>query len=184
MGSSASDAASGLPDRTSKEEYGEHFVRLYDQLRGLARRELGDSARTSLDTTSLVHEAFLRLDGKGAEDRGHMLALAARAMRYVLIDHVRAQAADKRGGALERVPLLTGLVQTGGRDIHDLLEIDRGLEALQELEPRLVSVVECRYFGGMEFPEIGHALGISERTAQRDWRRARAFLQAWFTESP
>lgn len=171
-----SGASGALPEG----QYAEQFARLYDKLRGLARRELGNSARTSLDTTSLVHEAFLRLDGNGAKDRGHMLALAARAMRFVLIDHVRTRNADKRGGGMERVPLLTGLVQTGGRDVTDLLEIDRGLQALEQLEPRLVSVVECRYFGGLEFGEIAAALGVSERTAQRDWRRARAFLQTWF----
>ena len=84
---------------------------------------------------------------------------------------------------MERVPLLTDLAVDSSPDLANLLEINRGLDALQKLEPRLVSVVECRYFGGMEFPEIARTLGISERTAQRDWRRARAFLQAWFGEA-
>lgn len=165
--------------------YATEFERLYDQLHGLARRELGHSARTSLDTTSLLHEAFLKLGGNTPDlsNTGHLLAVAARAMRFVLVDHVRAQMADKRGGGMERVPLLTGLSDGNGGDITDMLEIDRGLGALQALEPRLVSVVECRYFGGMDFPEIARALGVSERTAQRDWRRARAFLQAWFGDA-
>ena len=176
--------ASTPVDGTSNARYDAQFERLYDQLHSLARRELGNSARTSLDTTSLLHEAFLKLGDNAPEfaDAGHLLAVAARAMRFVLVDHVRSQTADKRGGGLERVPLLTGLPDDAG-DMTDLLEIDRGLGALQALEPRLVNVVECRYFGGMEFPEIARALGISERTAQRDWRRARAFLQAWFGEA-
>ena len=165
--------------------YESEFERLYDQLHSLARRELGNSARTSLDTTSLLHEAFLKLGGNTPDfsNTGHMLAVAARAMRFVLVDHVRAQAADKRGGGMERVPLLTDLAVDSSPDLANLLEINRGLDALQKLEPRLVSVVECRYFGGMDFPEIALALGISERTAQRDWRRARAFLQTWFGEA-
>lgn len=165
--------------------YESEFERLYDQLHGLARRELGNSARTSLDTTSLLHEAFLKLGDSSPDfsDPGHLLAIAARAMRFVLVDHVRARTADKRGGGMERVPLLTDLAEDSGPDLTNLLEIDRGLGALQKLDPRLVSVVECRYFGGMEFPEIARALGVSERTAQRDWRRARAFLQAWFGEA-
>ena len=165
--------------------YQAEFERLYDQLHSLARRELGNSARTSLDTTSLLHEAFLKLGDSSPDfsDPGHLLAIAARAMRFVLVDHVRARTADKRGGGMERVPLLTDLAEDTGPDLANLLEIDRGLGALQQLEPRLVSVVECRFFGGMDFPEIAGALGISERTAQRDWRRARAFLQAWFGEA-
>ena len=172
-------------DDAANAGYDAQFERLYDQLHSLARRELGNSARTSLDTTSLLHEAFLKLGGNTPEfaDAGHLLAIAARAMRFVLVDHVRAQLADKRGGGLERVPLLTGLADHAGGDFTDMLEIDRGLRALQELEPRLVSVVECRYFGGMDFPEVARALGISERTAQRDWRRARAFLQTWFGDA-
>lgn len=172
-------------DGAGNARYDAQFERLYDQLHSLARRELGNSARTSLDTTSLLHEAFLKLGDNTPEfaDAGHLLAVASRAMRFVLVDHVRSQTADKRGGGMERVPLLTGLADEAGHDMSDLLEIDRGLGALQALEPRLVSVVECRYFGGMDFPEIARALQISERTAQRDWRRARAFLQAWFGEA-
>lgn len=157
----------------------EHFVLLYEQLQRLARRELGNSPRTSLDTGALVHEAWLKLDGTALPvGHGEFLALAAKAMRHVLVDHIRARMAGKRDGGLVRVPLATDVARVEGDRFDDLLAVDRGLVALEKLDPRLVSVVECRFFGGMEFGEIAGQLGISERTAQRDWRRARAFLQS------
>lgn len=159
---------------------GEQFLALYAHLRRIASRELGGSARTSLDTTALVHEAWLKLDGKGldASRRGAFLALAAKAMRHVLVDHIRARGADKRGGDQARVPLSTGIVGAQGAGFDDVMEIEQGLRALQALDPRLVTVVECRFFAGMGFDEIAAHLEVSERTVQRDWRRARAFLQA------
>jgi len=156
------------------------FESLYAELRRIARRELGGSARATLSTTMLVHEAFLRLDGKRLDvaERGPFLALAGKAMRCVLIDHVRARMADKRGGALARVTLATDIPLEHERRHADLIEIEQGLQALEQLEPRLVTVVECRFYAGMEFAEIADHLGVSERTAHRDWRKARAFLAA------
>lgn len=155
------------------------FVVLYDQLRRIASRQLGGSARTSLNTTALVHEAWLKLDGRPLDvaERGPFLALAAKAMRHVLVDHIRARNADKRGGAEARVPLSTDIVGSDAAGFHDVLEIEQGLRALEAVDPRLVTVVECRFFAGMEFDEIAAHLQVSCRTAQRDWRRARAFLQ-------
>ena len=98
-------------------------------------------------------------------------------MRCVLVDHARERLAQKRGGGQVRVTLETEPgVAAAGLPQLDVLAIERGILALAELEPRLVTVVECRFHAGMEFSEIGDYLGISERTAQRDWRRARAFL--------
>lgn len=155
------------------------FSQLYAHLESLARKQLGQSPRTSLDTCALVHEAYIKLDDAALpEARGPFLALAAKAMRHVLVDHIRARMTDKRGGNLERVPLTTRLSDAPADRLEDLLQVDGGLAALERLEPRLVSVVECRFFGGMEFEEIAQALDISARTAQRDWRRARAFLQS------
>jgi RNA polymerase sigma factor (TIGR02999 family) len=159
--------------------YRARFEALYAQLQHIAHRELSAAPRMTLSTTVLVHEAFLRLDGKPLEvgERGPFLALAAKAMRCVLIDHVRARNAEKRGGEQVRVTLATDLPMHDARGQVDLMDVERGLEALEQLEPRLVTVVECRFYGGMEFAEIATHLDISERTVHRDWRRARAFLQ-------
>ena len=97
-------------------------------------------------------------------------------MRHVLIDHVRARGAEKRGGDQVRVTLSTDLPLAGQAGQVDLLDIERGLEALEALDPRLVTVVECRFYAGMEFQEIAVHLGLTERTIHRDWRKARAFL--------
>lgn len=160
--------------------YRARFEGLYTQLQHMARRELSGSPRVTLSTTVLVHEAFLRLDGRHLDvsQRGPFLALAAKAMRCVLIDHLRARTAEKRGGALVRVTLATDIPMHDDSRQADLLEIEQGLQALEALDPRLVTVVECRFYGGMEFAEIAEHLGVSERTAHRDWRRARAFLLA------
>lgn len=160
--------------------YRARFDELYTQLQGLARRELRRAARGTLDTGMLVHEAYMRLQGATPDvsQRGPFLALAAKAMRCVLIDHVRARSAAKRGGELVRVTLATDIPQEHDRKAADLMEIEQGLQALEALEPRLVTVVECRFYAGMEFAEIAEHLGVSERTAHRDWRKARAFLAA------
>lgn len=158
--------------------YRRRFEQLYDQLRVLARRELAGKQRSTLSTTLLVHEAYLRLDGAALDvsQRGPFLALAAKAMRCVLIDHVRAAMAQKRGGDLARVTLVTDIPLAADDDKVDLIAVEQGLQALQALEPRLVTVVECRFYAGMEFQEIATHLGITERTVHRDWRKARAFL--------
>ena len=154
---------------------------MYTELSRLARRELGRGMRTSLDTVGLVNEAFLKLDGKdiSAEERGPFMALVAKVMRQVLVDHARARLATKRGSGAHAVTLTTN-VPLAGEQVGevDLLDIEQGLQALARLEPRLVDVVEMRFFGGMENAEIGKVLGIHERTVQRDWLRARAFLHA------
>jgi RNA polymerase sigma factor (TIGR02999 family) len=158
----------------------EAFGALYAELRRLARRQLAASPRTLLCTTAVVHEAYLKLEraGASAEDRCAFLALAAKTMRHVVIDHVRERDAAKRGGGERAVTLDTeAALAAGGAEAVDLLTVEQGLLALQELDPRLVSVVECHFFAGMDFAETGAVLGVSERTVQRDWRRARAFLQ-------
>ncbi|MGH8051829.1 MAG: ECF-type sigma factor [Arenimonas sp.] len=156
------------------------FESLYLQLRKIARRELGGRPRTLLDTTALVNEAYLKIYGSknAVEERDSFLALAAKAMRCVLIDHVRSNLADKRGGGQMHVTLTSHDIGDESHQQIDLLEIENGLKALEKLDPRLVTVVECHFFAGMEFLEIARHLKLTERTVQRDWRRARAFLQA------
>jgi len=161
------------------------FETLYAQLRHLARRQLGAAPRTTLCTTALVHEAWLKLGNAQADDgqRGAFMALAAKTMRHVLIDHVRECNAAKRGGGVRAITLDTDIALSRDGDDLDLLTIEQGLTMLEQLDPRLVSVVECHFFAGMDFAEIGSVLALSERTVQRDWRRARAFLQAQLADA-
>jgi RNA polymerase sigma factor (TIGR02999 family) len=160
------------------EAYRRRFTELYEELQRIARRELGGSPRTSLHTTVLVHEVYLKLNKQTLDvsERGRFLALAAKAMRHVLVDHIRARHAGKRGGDQIRVTLHTDVPLADDSDQVDLLDIEKGLQALEALDPRLVTVVECRFYAGMEFQEIATHLGLTERTIHRDWRKARAFL--------
>lgn len=153
---------------------------VYDDLRKMARAQLrrirpGDT----LDTTALVHEAYLKLvDQTRAEwrDRGHFMAVTATAMRQILIDYARGRARAKRGGGAVAAPLDEAHVAVVG-EAERLLDIDRALHQLAAIDPRLVRVVECRYFAGYSDEETAEALGLSLRTAQRDWLRARAWLR-------
>jgi RNA polymerase sigma factor (TIGR02999 family) len=149
---------------------------VYDDLRRLAHRQLGREGRGhTLQTTGLVHEAYLKLAGGagvGAANRAHFLAIAARAMRQVLVDYARRRKAEKRGGGIVNVTLNDG---DHGMDVSsdDLLALD---DVLGQLEPRQRQVVELRFFGGLEEKDIAEALGVSERTIRRDWVKARAWL--------
>jgi RNA polymerase sigma factor (TIGR02999 family) len=149
---------------------------VYDDLRRLAHRQLGrEGGGHTLQTTGLVHEAYLKLIGGGelgAANRAHFLAIAARAMRQVLVDYARRRKAEKRGGGVVCVTLNDG---EQGMDVSsdDLLALD---DVLEQLEPRQRQVVELRFFGGLEEKEIAEALDVSERTVRRDWVKARAWL--------
>lgn len=148
---------------------------VYDDLRAVAEREMRrEAAGHTLQPTALVHEAFLRLTGAAgsASDRAHFLAIAARAMRQVLVDHARRRSAAKRGGGLAPATLTDG-IGDGPLNAEEILALDRALETL---DPRQRQVVECRFFAGMEETEIATALGLSERTVRRDWAKARAWL--------
>ena len=149
---------------------------VYEDLRRLARRQLARSFGTpTIRPTELVHDAYVKLAGSrapAAVDKAHFLAIAARAMRQVLIDHAREQRAAKRGGGWKRATL-SGSHWVTDFDVEELLTLDA---ALEQLEPRQRQVVECRFFGGMEERDIAEALGITERTVRRDWVKARAWL--------
>src|SRR5688572_4982575 len=153
---------------------------VYDELREVSaaflRREPPD---LTLQATALVHEAFLRLvDQTRVEwrDRTHFCAVAAQAMRRILIDHARARNARKRGSAWERV-LLDEAVQVFSERSVDLLALDEVLSRLAGLDPREARVVELRFFGGLSNPEVADLLGVSLRTVEDDWRAARAWLR-------
>jgi RNA polymerase sigma factor (TIGR02999 family) len=165
---------------------GELFTVLYQELRGLAHALLRRQRhQESLPTTGLVHEAYLKLANRSRldlRDRGHFLALAARAMRQVVVDHARRRAAGKRGGA---IAVLDEEKAAAGLPTVDILALDEALSRLEGLEPRLSRIVEMRFFAGFSVEETAGALGLSERTVKRDWQKARAFLHAeLYPEAP
>jgi RNA polymerase sigma factor (TIGR02999 family) len=152
------------------------FSSIYEELHRRARR-LPRTPGTTLSTTALVHETYLKLAGASIapNDKIHFFALAARAMRQVLLNAIRDRAAHKRGGGQTPATLDTGLA--GGESASvDLFALDRALENLAATDARLAQVVELHFFGGLEFAEIGELTGVSERTVARDWRAARAML--------
>jgi RNA polymerase sigma factor (TIGR02999 family) len=152
---------------------------VYPDLKRLARSAFGGRQRHTLDTTALVHECYLRLaQAAGApRDRGHLMALAARIMRQLLVDHARERLAAKRGGGAIAVALEDAAPADPGQ-FETLVEIDAALSRLAQVEPRQAQVFECRYFGGLNDEQTGAALGISPRTVHRDWDAGRAWLAA------
>lgn len=152
---------------------------LYDDLRRVARIQRRRRPDQSLQTTGLVHEAYLRLVDQSQacwHDRNHFLAVSAMAMRQILVDHARARLRQKRGGAAGHEPLDEASAMVAS-DAESLVVIDDALSRLGEEDPRLVRVVECRYFAGLSEQETADALGTSLRTVQRDWLKARAWLR-------
>ena len=154
------------------------FDRLYEPLRTLARRQLRHGAGGAIDTTELVNEAYLKLCDPAhltAHDRVHFMALSARVMRQILIDHFRARSAGKRGGRLAPLPLDDGAIGVDDRG-EVVLALDQALERLSRLSARAGRVVELKFFGGMTEAEIASALEVSVRTVTGEWRKARAWL--------
>jgi RNA polymerase sigma factor (TIGR02999 family) len=156
------------------------YVELYDELRVIAHRHLrGDREGQTLGTTGLVHESFLRLsmadDGRW-RDRAQFFALASKAMRNILVDRARARGAVKRGSAAMAITLDPSLAVGAGTDILDLLALNEAMAALGAQSARLEQVVECKVFGGLSTEETAETLGVSVRTVERDWTRARAYL--------
>ena len=158
---------------------------VYEELRRLAhaqmRRERPDH---TLNTTALVHEAYLNLAGDAPDlnSRSHFFGVAARVMRRVLIWNARRKMADKRGGGQRPEPLGPDAEAASvEEDIATMLEVDTALTELEATEPRWCRVVECRYFTGLTIAESAEALGISPATVKRDWESARAWLEARLT---
>lgn len=174
------DPMTDAADRNARSAKGDElFAEVYAELNGMARRLLGGRHRTTLDTAALVHELYLKLKiPAGVGDRTAFMALAGKAMRHVLIDYVRHREAAKRGGDWTAVTLQSRDLRAGEvQDAVDLISIERCLRLLEDIDPAYVTLVECRFYAGMENAEIASLLGVSVRTVQRDWRRARAFLQ-------
>jgi RNA polymerase sigma factor (TIGR02999 family) len=155
------------------------FTLVYQELRGLARYQLKDRRRGTLDSTALVHELYMKLaagDWPTLENRAHFLSLASRAMRQIVVDCARARAAGKRGGDVQKVPFETDEIHIA--DQADwILAVHQALEQIREIDARLEQVFDCRYFAGLSEQESATALGVSVTTVQRDWRRAKAWLR-------
>ena len=172
-------------------EQGDHaaadklFAALYDELHRMARRELARrGAGVTLGATTLLHEAYLDMSERGVvfPDRARFMGYASRAMRGLIIDYARRRYAQKRGGLFE----LTSLQTTIADKLTDANELQRISDALDELatvEPALAEVVDLKFFCGFSFGEIGAMRGVSERTVQRNWEKARLYLHRAIGES-
>lgn len=155
------------------------FASLYSELRQIAQRELRRRGpHLSLGATTLLHEAYLNISGRDstpAIERSHFIAYAARAMRGLVIDYARARQARKRGGEFEITSLPTQ-VPEAAVDHHELERIAEAVDELAAMDADLAQVVDLKFFCGYSFGEIAAMRGVSERTIQRDWEKARIFL--------
>jgi RNA polymerase sigma factor (TIGR02999 family) len=154
----------------------ESFDAVYRVLHRLAGKQMRRGGRATLDTTGLVHEAWMKVSSEPREfeSHEHFLAVAATAMRQILVDHARRRNARKRGAGLVSVTSLSNLGMPS--NIEDVLAIDRALTRLAALDERLTRIVEWRFFAGLDEAEIAEALDVDVRTVRRDWRKARAFI--------
>ncbi|MGY6553580.1 MAG: ECF-type sigma factor [Wenzhouxiangella sp.] len=164
------------------------FAALYEEIHRLARYQLG-RANGAMQATSLVHEAYCKL-AQGAKlainDREHFYATAARVMRQIVLDSVRARAAEKRGGEFNIVAMDTQIARGLSTELPDeeVLALDEALAALEITDPALAKLVELKFFAGLELKEISALIDRSESSLKRDWRRARAILHAAMASDP
>lgn len=165
------------------EDAAERVARLlYDDLHRIAAGCFRDErCGHTLQTTALIHEAWMRLDDSAKiewNDRTHFLSVASRVMRRVLVDHARRRGAAKRGGPEDPLPLLDAVLSlSGARGPNpDVLAVDQALERLAEIDPEAARLVELKFFGDATLEEAAHCLEVSRRTVYRIWRRARAWL--------
>ncbi len=169
--------AAGAGDRAAMDQV---YEILYPQLRDLAHKRVRRSpSSASLDTTSLVHESYLRFVKAGriaVEDRNHFLALAARVMRSVVVDFIRRSRAQRRGGNDLHVTLNTGVLNSSQSTEDEVVRLNELLEELVQIDPRLVAIVEMRYFAGLDTDQIAASLGVSSRTILRDLEKVRLLL--------
>ena len=171
----------------STEAFDELVTLVYQELRRLARQQLRRAKPSAtLDTVALVNEAYMRLvDDSGIEweCRSHFYGVMARAMRFVVVDHARRHAAQKRGGG-ERPLTLDPERIAKVENAELVLLVNDAVDQLQSFNSRLAYIVECRFFAGMTDTEVAESLDVSSRTVQRDWRRAQAWLQRFLANDP
>lgn len=194
----ARDRTTALLEQADRTDPGKALDRVlpvvYDELRRMAHRQLaGERAGHTLNTTALVHEAYVRLvdDTRVTrKGRAYFFGAAGRAMRQILVDHARRHRAAKRGGdadpvtlepdqgaiRVDRFPRDAGSLRVE-KLVDQLIDLDRALDELASLNPRQARVVECRFFGGLQVDETAEALGVSPRTVKYDWALARAWLK-------
>ncbi len=161
------------------------FEVVYHELRGMARAVRRSGASETINTTALVHEAYLKLIPSKSlswNDRSHFFGVAARAMRQVLVRAAEKRSAKKRGAGQAAVSFVEG-VHGGVLDPEKVLDLDSALRSLEEVNPRQARVVECRFFAGLSVEETAQALGVSQPTVKRDWRFARAWLAETLSEA-
>jgi len=169
----------GEVERGQPEAWNRIYALLYRDLHQIARSQIRQQRRSHVRSpTSLISETWLKLASAdfSVENRAHLVALVARAMRFVLLDEVRRALAEKRGEGMDLLPLDETTEPSQGSRLEQLLILDQALNDLAKLDERLAQVVEMRYFGGLSEQEIAGVLKVTERTVRRDWRRARAFL--------
>ncbi len=173
--------------RDAEEGLDTMLPRVYDELRRLASRQLrGERAWHTLNTTDLVNEAYLKLrkqDELAFQDKRHFLAMAAVAMRRILVDYARQRKSKKRGGEFHRIEWDESRLSVE-ESAEQVLAIDEALGWLDTLEPRLAKIVELRFFGGLTFTEAAESTGMAVRTLKRDWKKARALLLSRLTMRP
>ena len=168
------DARDGDPAKL-----GAVFEALYPDLKRLAAATSARHRGQPVTTTALVHSTYVKFIHSRSldiRDRRHFFGCAARAMRQIILDNIRAMATEKRGGGLHRVTMPADI---GGSEFREWIDLDQALEALDEVDPDLSELVELRFFAGLTEDEVAELRGCSKRTVQRAWRRARAFLYAW-----
>jgi RNA polymerase sigma factor (TIGR02999 family) len=160
------------------------FVTLYNELHRMAERELRRNSSMTLSPTTLLHETYLSMRERSSTlfaDRPQFMAYAARAMRGLLVDYVRGRTAQKRGGAFEITSLPTEVPEAPAADV-ELVKLAEALQELEGTDARLAQLVDLKFFCGFSFSEIGELLGVSERTAQRDWDKARIYLHRFIKD--
>ncbi|NGX16317.1 ECF-type sigma factor [Wenzhouxiangella sp. XN24] len=165
-------------DRHEPDAFGDLVAVVYPELKRLAHFQLTrEQPGHTLNTTAIVHEAYVRMaSGAGRwDDRKHFLRAASAVMRHLLVDHARRKRADKRGSGNVLLELEESRVE-GGDDSLAVLALDNALKDIAEIDPRLEQIIECRYFAGLSIDDTAEALGMSVRTVERDVQRARAYL--------
>jgi RNA polymerase sigma factor (TIGR02999 family) len=152
---------------------------VYDELRRMARRYMNrQHEQHTLQTTELIHEAYLKLavnDEQNWQNRAHFFGVAAQAMRHILVDYARAKQSKKRGGSARRITFMENDIVSSTRS-EEIVALDDALEKLTELDERKTRVVELKFFGGLKMKEIAEVLKVSPETVKRDWRFARTWL--------
>ena len=161
------------------------YAVLYDDLHRIAHSQIRQRTLGRMSATSLVSEGWLRLVGAqfSVENRRHFTALVSRAMRFVLMDEARREMSEKRGDGQRVLSLEDGFDASEDNRLAEMVALDAALTRLSSLDARLAQLVEMRYFGGMDEAEIAAALGVTDRTLRRDWRRARAFLMTQLADA-